>query len=82
MKDVPLARKLMNGEPNRICYQEDPDENSPIEKRMKFRMIPDGNGHTDVHSVWNWSLGSRKFWLLQAVCSRRHLERTCYVVRL
>ena len=69
IRDVPIARKLLTGKPNRICYQDAMEEDAPIEKRMKFRFIADAEGNTDVHGVWSWSLGSRKFWLVQAVCS-------------
>lgn len=62
-KDVPAAKALMTGvEPNKVCYQ---DEN-PI---PRFRVIPDEKGHTDVHGVWNWTIGDKRFWLVQAVCS-------------
>lgn len=67
--DVPLAKRFLDVEPNRICYQDDPDaadENATI---VKFRAVPDAKGHTDVHGVWTWSVGNRKFWLVQAVCS-------------
>ena len=69
VRDVPLARKLLTGKPNNICYQDAYESDAPIEKRMKFRMIADAKGNSDVHGVWSWSLGSRNLWLVQAVCS-------------
>ena len=69
VEDVPLARKLLTGKPNNICYQDAYESDAPIEKRMKFRMIADAKGNSDVHGVWSWSLGSRNLWLVQAVCS-------------
>jgi hypothetical protein len=69
VRDIPAAKKLLAVKPNRVCYQGEPAEGAGAEENVKFRVIADKEGNTDVHGVWNWSIGDRKFWLVQTVCA-------------
>lgn len=69
-QEIPLSKRILKTEPNRVCYQEDiENQDLPPEDNLKFRIIADSDGKTDVHGVWRWSIGKSKYWLVQAVCS-------------
>jgi len=66
--DIAVAKELLTAKPNNICYQE-LKEGEEKETKTKFRIVPDAKGHTDVHGIWNWTAGDKRYWLIQAVCS-------------
>ncbi len=74
VKDVPLAKGMITGKPNNVCYTG--GEHSKVrikgvadEDAFSFRIVPDKDGRSDVHGIWNWRIGERRFWLVQVVCS-------------